>query len=479
MRLAITTAVAPTWAKIFDGDTGSAPTWYGTQYAGNPQVVEFDLRDFTGDGVTSVEIWDIYTSPNPRPFQVYLLDSSRTKITGSDWVYDAALGGPNGGFQNVPVPAGSSPAYIKFDCNNAWAIISLAGIRVNGTFLAQNANPNPDYDLMADSPTQNYATLNPLQVVENKNTPLSNANLTAQNNTSAQIKTATIEIPAGKWYWEHTTTQSTEPSYPLLGISKTNVPSVFGGRDSQLTSIFYGATGNLFEFTNSSTGTSYGDSYGVGDVIGTAYDANTGELEFFKNGVSQGVAATVSADFRLAMMPSGSYGYNSNNTVSVNFGQQPFLYTPPTGFEKLQTQNLPAAKIVDGREHFQAITGSGNADGVVWQEGTITNANPTDPLNLTTELGPWTNNSLYNQADTLSYTLVLTEAQNTLTWRLQAGYDSGAICYVSEDGITWRNYNPGNLYPPATATPGLQILISLLMMERRLNTCVSWDPAQH
>ena len=28
--------VAPTWAKIFDGDTGSAPTWYGTQYAGNP-----------------------------------------------------------------------------------------------------------------------------------------------------------------------------------------------------------------------------------------------------------------------------------------------------------------------------------------------------------------------------------------------------------------------------------------------------------
>ena len=49
-----------------------------------------------------------------------------------------------------------------------------------------------------------------------------------------------------------------------------------------------------------------------------------------------------------------------------------------------------------------STTGSGNADGVVWQEGTITNANPTDPLNPTTELGPWTNNSLYNQADTLS-----------------------------------------------------------------------------
>ena len=42
----------------------------------------------------------------------------------------------------------------------------------------------------------------------------------------------------------------------------------------------------------------------------------------------------------------------------INFGQQPFLYKP-AGFEALQTQNLPAAKIVDGREHFRAITGPG------------------------------------------------------------------------------------------------------------------------
>ena len=50
----------------------------------------------------------------------------------------------------------------------------------------------------------------------------------------------------------------------------------------------------------------------------------------------------------------------SAGSNSFNYGQQPFVYTPPAGFKKLQTQNLPAADIVDGREHFRAITGPGS-----------------------------------------------------------------------------------------------------------------------
>ena len=46
--------------------------------------------------------------------------------------------------------------------------------------------------------------------------------------------------------------------------------------------------------------------------------------------------------------------------MPFNFGQQPFIHTPPTGYKKLQTQNLPAADIVDGREHFQALTAPGS-----------------------------------------------------------------------------------------------------------------------
>ena len=53
----------------------------------------------------------------------------------------------------------------------------------------------------------------------------------------------------------------------------------------------------------------------------------------------------------------------TNGQKTFNFGQQPFLHRPAalTDTTELQTQNLPAADIVDGREHFQAITGGGGS----------------------------------------------------------------------------------------------------------------------
>ena len=53
---------------------------------------------------------------------------------------------------------------------------------------------------------------------------------------------------------------------------------------------------------------------------------------------------------------------SSTNFMSFNAGQQPLpnQYTPPAGFEALQTANLPVAPIPNGRDHFQAITGPGN-----------------------------------------------------------------------------------------------------------------------
>ena len=55
--------------------------------------------------------------------------------------------------------------------------------------------------------------------------------------------------------------------------------------------------------------------------------------------------------------------YIDNHTptkTSINFGQQPFRYAPPAGFEKLSTDNMPEPTIANGRDHFQVITGHGN-----------------------------------------------------------------------------------------------------------------------
>ena len=139
-----------------------------------------------------------------------------------------------------------------------------------------------------------------------------------------------------------------------------------------------------------------------------AYDSDTGEAwfgldgQFYDSDFNETTVGTnptwgnIDAEvFARARVDS----YEGGQPLPANFGQKPFLYQPD-GWEGIQTQNLLEAPIQNGRDHFQAITGQGDADGVVWQEATITQANPTDPLNLTTELGPWTSNSLYNQSNT-------------------------------------------------------------------------------
>ena len=108
----------------------------------------------------------------------------------------------------------------------------------------------------------------------------------------------------------------------------------------------------------------YGDPYTTGDIIGVAFDLDVGEITFFKNGVSQGVAPATGLDSGSYMPAVGCY---SSSDVSINYGQQPF-YTPPDGFEALQTQNLPTPAIPNGRDHFQAITEGGGQGLGTWSE---------------------------------------------------------------------------------------------------------------
>ena len=53
----------------------------------------------------------------------------------------------------------------------------------------------------------------------------------------------------------------------------------------------------------------------------------------------------------------------NNNNVSVNFGQQGFTYTPPTGFKALNSQNLSDPTILLPNKHFDTFlyTATGNA----------------------------------------------------------------------------------------------------------------------
>jgi hypothetical protein len=71
-------------------------------------------------------------------------------------------------------------------------------------------------------------------------------------------------------------------------------------------------------------------------LIAVAVDSGTGIVTFYKNGSSLGAIPT-------ALTASQTYfpfGQSTNSTYDFNFGQQPFVYTAPSGFLPLNTFNI-------------------------------------------------------------------------------------------------------------------------------------------
>ena len=106
-------------------------------------------------------------------------------------------------------------------------------------------------------------------------------------------------------------------------------------------------------------------------------DLDNGTLEFFKGGVSMGVAFTNLSGTIYAMTGGDTNGGTSN--ITANFGATAFAYTPPTGFaagfgELVASYALggvtrdasgdPAARVVAAfRESTKAFVGTDTSDG--------------------------------------------------------------------------------------------------------------------
>ena len=200
-------------------------------------------------------------------------------------------------------------------------------------------------DSLIDSPTNgtqtdtgaggevvgNYATLNPL----NSALTLTNGNLDSAGISGWTGGAATIGMSSGKWYWEIDNVVSNEH---IVGIVKGDVNPITWNN-----TYGYGAeTGVKYLAAN---GVPYGDAWTTGDVINVQFDADNGILTFYKNGISQGVAATGLTDgpYFPSVVQNGS-----TRSSSINFGQRPFAYTAPSGYKALCTTNLDDLTIANG-----------------------------------------------------------------------------------------------------------------------------------
>jgi hypothetical protein len=264
---------------------------------------------------------------------------------------------------------GTNGFYLKFESSgigtdssgngNTW---TASGFSTSGTGT----------DVMSDTPTNNWCTLNPLNTYNNNT---SNGNLTySQTNSNNAVSQGTIGMPSGKWYWE---INAANVGNGVYGITRYEYPTqaVFGCSNGYGT----GFSPALNEaYINSSTASSSYCSSPSAPSSGTymfAFDADARKFWMGVNGTwytkTGGSAGDPGAgtnelfgtsDITAGVVYRALIGGSAVTTVSgdINFGQRSFSYTPPTGYKALNTANLPEPTIKDGGKYFNTVTYAGN-----------------------------------------------------------------------------------------------------------------------
>ena len=205
----------------------------------------------------------------------------------------------------------------------------------------------------------NYCTLNPLDR-QASNGELANGNLDLRQTTGAwAMYRGTMSMSSGKWYWEVTFGND---QYSMIGIIPTDylMSSNSNYWPAQVPNcyVFYPYTGNKYDNTSLQNYAS-ADQSGTGDTYGIALDLDAGTMTYYKNGSSLGQAHS---GMRADTYAPVAALYNQSNYDSYNFGQRPFLYTPPANHLSICSKNLnpPVANSTTG---FKALAydGDGNA----------------------------------------------------------------------------------------------------------------------
>jgi len=204
------------------------------------------------------------------------------------------------------------------------------------------------YDSLTDVPTltsttvANYCVINPLQVAANSTISDGNLKAVAVGAGTHKTQYATMGASTGKFYWETTWSVcgGSGGCGTGVGFNQANSPLSYLGIGNS-----YSYNNYTGEKVNNGTATAYGNSWTSGVVIGCAIDMTNGKIWWSKNGTWQAsgdpAAGTNAAFTGLTgtFVPGWSF-YDANDSYTPNFGQQPFVYTAPSGFLPLNTFNI-------------------------------------------------------------------------------------------------------------------------------------------
>jgi len=335
-------------------------------------------KDITSAGAWYV--WDSARQPNNPNNERLLWNTSDAEATLSGVNIDFN----DNGFQLKTSDGalnGSGNTYVYLaiaDTTDAKFNFDSSGNKNNWTPNNINSNASSDatYDLMPDVPTltdedtNNFATLNPNNA--GINSTVVDGNLKFSNSVNHATIFPTILPTTGKYYFE--CKMAVHAAAGSLGF-RTDTNKAESAYAEEANKYFVYLNNSNAYIVSETSNVAYGSNLNSGTAtFQIAIDFDASEYYFGVNNTWYSSAWATTGNPATGANPTYNltdgtkifpFIHTGGITWTVNFGQQPFIYTPPSGFKKLNTFNLPDSTIEDGSKNFDTAlwTGNGSASG--------------------------------------------------------------------------------------------------------------------
>ena len=237
-----------------------------------------------------------------------------------------------------------------------------------GTDSSGNTNTftvNGNLKQALDTPSNNHATINALY---KNSATYAMGNLKSTNASNKFGGVATIGVSTGKWYAEFKY-GSNSNEYGAVGIYGDPGAASTANQGVGKQSNSYSYRSDAYKLIEN-TDTSYGTSYGNGDIVGIALDLDNNKLYFSKNGTWQNSGDPTSGSTGTGAIPisltsntgfwfiaansnsasntaiwehnygNGYFGTTAITSAGSNGNGSLFEYNVPTGYYALNTKNI-------------------------------------------------------------------------------------------------------------------------------------------
>ena len=265
---------------------------------------------------------------------------------------------------------GTNGYYLDFSDNTSTTTLGKdkSGNGNNWTLNNFSVSAGIGDDSVEDTPTNNWCIWN--QVTDVSDITLSEGNLKAVSGADSWPAVfGTHGVSSGKWYYEAIGADNTRWG---LGWSIEDFKS--GTSNTFSVGHFAYSQDPLTLYQDGSNVAINGTpAFTTGNVLQIATDIDAGKTWFGINNTwvnaSNGSAGDPAAGTNptITFSEKGQKHYpkmiNNLGNVSVNFGQQGFTYTPPDGFQALNSKNLATVNgtgVVRPQRHFDSILYTGN-----------------------------------------------------------------------------------------------------------------------